>query len=91
MGHARTLRNWEVVPLPCRPMLPDHEAVERAVEMIEREFGAIDIWINNAMVSVFSPVKEMKPLRVGVSRHSVVVRLLFREACGSRFRGLVEV
>ena len=39
----------------------DAEAVERAAEAIEREFGAIDIWINNAMVSVFSPVKEMKP------------------------------
>jgi short-subunit dehydrogenase len=27
----------------------------------EEEFGPIDIWVNNAMVSVFSPVKEMKP------------------------------
>src|SRR5204862_4253864 len=26
---------------------------------VEEEFGPIDIWINNAMVSVFSPVKEM--------------------------------
>ena len=39
----------------------DAEAVERAAEAIEREFGPIDIWINNAMVSVFSPVKEMRP------------------------------
>jgi NAD(P)-dependent dehydrogenase (short-subunit alcohol dehydrogenase family) len=39
----------------------DPEAVERAAEAVEREFGPIDIWINNAMVSVFSPVKEMKP------------------------------
>lgn len=39
----------------------DAEAVERAAEAVEREFGPIDIWINNAMVSVFSPVKEMKP------------------------------
>ena len=37
------------------------EAVERAAEAVEREFGPIDIWINNAMVSVFSPVKAMKP------------------------------
>lgn len=34
------------------------EAVEAAAETVEREFGAIDIWINNAMVSVFSPIKE---------------------------------
>lgn len=39
----------------------DAEAVERAAETVEQEFGPIDIWVNNAMVSVFSPVKEMKP------------------------------
>ncbi|MCA1634201.1 MAG: SDR family oxidoreductase [Acidobacteria bacterium] len=39
----------------------DADAVERAAEAVENEFGPIDIWINNAMVSVFSPVKEMKP------------------------------
>jgi NAD(P)-dependent dehydrogenase (short-subunit alcohol dehydrogenase family) len=39
----------------------DADAVESAAGNIERELGEIDIWINNAMVSVFSPVKEMKP------------------------------
>jgi NAD(P)-dependent dehydrogenase (short-subunit alcohol dehydrogenase family) len=39
----------------------DAEAIEEAAESVEREFGPIDIWINNAMVSVFSPVKEMTP------------------------------
>ncbi len=39
----------------------DADALEQAAESVEREFGPIDIWINNAMVSVFSPVKEMKP------------------------------
>jgi NAD(P)-dependent dehydrogenase (short-subunit alcohol dehydrogenase family) len=39
----------------------DADAVERAAEAVEREFGPIDVWINNAMVSVFSPVKEMRP------------------------------
>ncbi|MBA3544454.1 MAG: SDR family oxidoreductase [Chthoniobacterales bacterium] len=36
----------------------DAAAVEAAAEQVEREFGAIDIWVNNAMVSVFSPIKE---------------------------------
>jgi len=36
------------------------ETVEAAAESVEREFGKIDVWINNAMVSVFSPVNEMK-------------------------------
>ena len=39
----------------------DAAQVERAAEAVEREFGPVDIWVNNAMVSVFSPVKEMKP------------------------------
>jgi NAD(P)-dependent dehydrogenase (short-subunit alcohol dehydrogenase family) len=33
--------------------------VEAAAAQIETEFGKIDIWINNAMASVFSPIKEM--------------------------------
>lgn len=37
----------------------DAEAVERAAEETERELGPIDVWVNNAMNSVFSPVKEM--------------------------------
>ena len=39
----------------------DATAVERAAAAIEEQLGPIDIWVNNAMTSVFSPVKEMKP------------------------------
>jgi len=39
----------------------DASAVEKAAAIVEEQFGPIDIWINNAMTSVFSPVKEMKP------------------------------
>jgi NAD(P)-dependent dehydrogenase (short-subunit alcohol dehydrogenase family) len=46
-------------------MLPldvaDHDAVETAAERVEHELGSIDLWINNAMLSVFSPVSEMEP------------------------------
>src|SRR6266699_2219957 len=37
----------------------DAKKIEEAAARVEEEFGPIDIWINNAMVSVFSPVKEM--------------------------------
>jgi short-subunit dehydrogenase len=37
----------------------DTDAVESAAEQIEGALGPIDVWVNNAMVSVFSPVKEM--------------------------------
>jgi NAD(P)-dependent dehydrogenase (short-subunit alcohol dehydrogenase family) len=39
----------------------DADAVEAAATAAEEKFGPIDVWVNNAMVSVFSPVKEMKP------------------------------
>lgn len=38
----------------------DSRAVEGAAQQTEDAFGPIDIWINNAMASVFSPVKEME-------------------------------
>jgi short-subunit dehydrogenase len=33
--------------------------VEAAAERVEAELGPIDIWVNNAMASVFSPIKQM--------------------------------
>ncbi|MBA2744354.1 MAG: SDR family oxidoreductase, partial [Chthoniobacterales bacterium] len=37
----------------------DADAIENAAAEVERQFGPIDVWVNNAMASVFSPVKEM--------------------------------
>ena len=37
----------------------DAGQVESAAAQIEAKFGHIDIWINNAMTSVFSPIKQM--------------------------------
>lgn len=39
----------------------DEKAVENAAQQLETAFGPIDIWVNNAMASVFSPVAEMTP------------------------------
>ncbi|MNS14785.1 Fatty acyl-CoA reductase [compost metagenome] len=44
-------------------MLPtdvaDPEQVDAAAAAVEAEFGAIDVWINNAFTSVLSPFKDM--------------------------------
>ena len=37
----------------------DAPQVESAADRIERQLGPVDVWVNNAMVSVFSPVKKM--------------------------------
>ncbi len=39
----------------------DADALDSAAEATEQAFGPIDLWINNAMTSVFSPVREMLP------------------------------
>ncbi len=38
----------------------DDRAIEAAAASFEDRLGPIDVWVNNAMVSVFSPVKEME-------------------------------
>lgn len=35
------------------------EQVQAAAERVEETWGPIDVWVNNAMVSVFSPIVEM--------------------------------
>ena len=37
------------------------DQVEAAAERIDRELGSIDVWVNNAMVTVFSPFTEITP------------------------------
>ena len=37
----------------------DAEAIEEGARRTEAELGPIDVWVNNAMASVLSPVKEM--------------------------------
>ncbi|HEX4208470.1 MAG TPA: SDR family NAD(P)-dependent oxidoreductase [Ktedonobacteraceae bacterium] len=39
----------------------DASQVEAAADQVEQTFGPIDIWVNDAMASVFSPFKKMKP------------------------------
>ena len=49
----------QAICLPCD--VSDAEAVYSAASKVEEVFGPIDVWVNDAMVSVFSPVKEMEP------------------------------
>ena len=49
----------EAIVLPLD--VSNHDAVERAAGEVEDAFGPIDIWINNAMLSVFSPIMQMEP------------------------------
>lgn len=39
----------------------DPKQVEAAAETVEQQFGPIGIWINDAMTSVFAPLKDTTP------------------------------
>lgn len=43
----------------CRGDIADPRTSERAAVAVEQEFGPIDVWVNNATTSVFSPIKKM--------------------------------
>ena len=38
-----------------------NDEVEAAAAAVEKQFGPIDIWVNNAMTTIFSPLKEITP------------------------------
>lgn len=37
----------------------DQEALNRAADTVEHELGLIDVWVNNAFVTVFAPFLDM--------------------------------
>jgi NAD(P)-dependent dehydrogenase (short-subunit alcohol dehydrogenase family) len=47
--------------LPLEVDMSDHEAVEAAATRIEAELGPIDVWVNDAFVTVFAPFEEIEP------------------------------
>jgi short-subunit dehydrogenase len=49
----------KALAIPTDVAYPDQ--VEAAAERAERELGPIDIWVNNAMVTVFAPFLEITP------------------------------
>ncbi len=58
---AREVESYgaKALVLPCD--VADAGAVEDAARQAEEQLGPLDVWVNDAMVSVFSPVKEMTP------------------------------
>jgi NAD(P)-dependent dehydrogenase (short-subunit alcohol dehydrogenase family) len=47
--------------LAIRVDMADAEAVNAAADRIERELGPIEAWVNNAMVTVVAPARDISP------------------------------
>lgn len=58
-GAARDVERAGGRALAISTDVADVARVEEAAATVENELGPIDIWVNNAMCSVLSPVKEM--------------------------------
>lgn len=58
---AKEVEQYGGKPLSISVDVADANAVEAAAQRIENELGPIDVWINNAMNSVFAPIKQIHP------------------------------
>lgn len=56
------LRGGHALALPVD--MADAQAVQAAADACEQQLGPIDIWVNNAMTTVFSAVSELMPEEV---------------------------
>jgi short-subunit dehydrogenase len=46
----------------CLPVdVANAQEVEQAAQQVEAELGPIDIWVNNAMTTIFAPLHEIRP------------------------------
>lgn len=60
-GLAREIRAMGGRALAVPLDIADHAAVAAAASRIEQELGPIDVWVNNAMATVFAPVAQLTP------------------------------
>lgn len=60
-GAAREVERLGGRALPITCDVSDAEAVEYAAQRIEAELGPIDVWVNNAMTTIFSRFGDIEP------------------------------
>jgi short-subunit dehydrogenase len=60
-GAADDVRREGGTPIVIPTDVSDHQAVFEAAERVEQETGPIDVWVNVAFTSVFSPFEKIKP------------------------------
>jgi short-subunit dehydrogenase len=58
---AEVLEAYGIRALPIPTDVADAAAVEAAADRVETELGAIDVWVNVAMATVFAPVAKLTP------------------------------
>jgi short-subunit dehydrogenase len=60
-GAAEELRSFGVRAVPIAADVADFAALNEAAAQIEQALGPIDVWVNNAMATIFAPVRDIAP------------------------------
>ncbi|HEY6398013.1 MAG TPA: SDR family oxidoreductase [Solirubrobacteraceae bacterium] len=60
-GAAREVRDAGGEALMLALDVSDHDALEAAAGAVEDEFGPIDVWVNNAMVTIYAEFLDIEP------------------------------
>jgi NAD(P)-dependent dehydrogenase (short-subunit alcohol dehydrogenase family) len=55
------LESYGVKCIAISADVADAEAIDAAADRIEHELGPIDVWVNNAMATVFAPMSDVTP------------------------------
>jgi NAD(P)-dependent dehydrogenase (short-subunit alcohol dehydrogenase family) len=58
---AREVRELGGEACPCPTDVAEFEQVQAAAAVVEERLGPIDVWVNNAMTTVFSFLDDIKP------------------------------
>ncbi len=56
---AREVEELGGIPLALPTDVADHNQVEAAAAAVEERFGRIDVWVNDAMATIFAPVTDI--------------------------------
>src|SRR5437867_8631817 len=59
-GSAKDVESLGGTALPIPTDVAEFDQVEAAAARVERDLGAIDVWVNNAMATVFAEVKDIR-------------------------------
>jgi short-subunit dehydrogenase len=58
---AEEVRELGGTPIILPADVTDHDQVDAAAQAVERRAGPIDVWVNDAMATVFAPLSETTP------------------------------
>ena len=83
---AAELRRLGRRALPIAADVADFAAIDAAAARVEHELGSIDVWVNNAMATIFAPVHRITSEEFRRATEVTYLASLSRTTSASCFR-----